>query len=174
MGTIDIIILAVVGLLTVIGLWSGMVKQIFSLLGIIGGFMAAVKFYQPCSAFLIDLHPGAAKAVCFAAIFISCILAAHFIGWMMGRFVAATKLGFLNRIGGGILGFMKGCIVVSIGAMVLGVFLSADHSLLKNSSTIKYIEPVTTTLKKVTRENIVVKYGEKTGTEKPAPMKKKK
>jgi len=128
-GTFDIIVLAVIGILTIIGLWKGMVRQIFGLLGVIAGYMLAMRFYQPCSKFLTDIHPGAAKAISFIAIFLACILVAHLIAWGIGRFFAVAKLGFLNRIGGGLLGFLKGCIIVSVGVMVLTTFLSANHSL---------------------------------------------
>ncbi len=174
MGTFDIIVFAVIGLLTVIGLWKGMMRQIFGLLGVIAGYMLAMRFYGPCSKFLTDIHPGAAKAISFIAIFLACILVAHFIGLGTGRFFAVVKLGFLNRIGGGILGFLKGCIVVSIVVMVMNLFLSADHNLFKKSSTIKYILPVTTGLKGVTRGDIIDKYNEKVGTEKPASPRRQR
>ncbi|MBA4419013.1 MAG: hypothetical protein C0392_14080 [Syntrophus sp. (in: bacteria)] len=173
MSTFDIIVLAVIGILTIIGLWKGMVRQIFGLLGVIAGYILAMRFYQPCSKFLTDIHPGVAKAISFIAIFLACILLAHLIGWGVGRFFAVVKLGFLNRIGGGLMGFLKGCIIVSVGVMVLTAFLSADHSIFKKSSTMKYILPVTTALKGVTRGDVKDKYNEKIGTEKPARAKQK-
>ena len=169
----DIIVLAVIGILTIIGLWKGIVKQLFGLLGVIAGYMLAMRFYQPCSKFLTSFHPGTAKAISFTAIFLACILVAHLLGWAAGRLFAISELGFLNRIGGGLLGFLKGCIIVSVAVMVLTVFLSADSSLFKKSSTIKYILPVTAALKKVTRGDIEAKYNEKTGTEKPMRPKQK-
>jgi membrane protein required for colicin V production len=174
MSTFDIIALTVIGMLTIIGLWKGMVRQIFGLLGIIGGYMFAVKFYQQCSNFLTDIHPNTAKAVSFIAIFLVCILVAHLIGWGVGRLFAVAKLGFLNRAGGGLLGFLKGWVIVSIAVMVLTVFISVDHSLFKKSSTIKYILPVTTVLKEITRGDIKNKYNEKVGTDRPGQRKQQR
>jgi membrane protein required for colicin V production len=154
MGTFDIIVFAVIGILTIMGLCKGMVRQIFGLLGVIAGYMLAMRFYQPCSQFLTDIHPGTARVISFIAIFLACVLVAHLVGWGTGRFLAVARLGFLNRIGGGLLGFLKGCIVISIAVMVMTTFLSADHRLFKKSSTIKYILPVTTALKGVTRGDV--------------------
>ena len=47
----DIIVLAVIGILTIIGLWKGVVKQLFGLLGVVAGYLLAMRFYQPCSKF---------------------------------------------------------------------------------------------------------------------------
>lgn len=169
----DIIVLAVIGILTIIGLWKGLVKQIFGLLGAIAGSLLAIRFYQPCAKFFTSFHAGTAKAASFIAIFLACILVAYLIGWVVARFFAISKLGFFNRIGGGFLGFLKGYIIISVLVTVLTVFLPANNSFFKKSSTIKYFLPVTAALKKVTRGDIKAKYNEKVGTEKPMWPKQK-
>ena len=173
MQTFDIIVIAVISILTIIGLWKGLVKQVFGLLGVIAGYLLAVRFYQPCSKFLTSVHPGTAKVISFVAIFLACVIVAHFIGWGIGRLLAISELGFFNRIGGGLLGFLKGCIIVCVMVMVLTAFLPGYTSLFKKSSTIKYILPVTAALKKVTHEDIKTKYNEKIGKEKPTLPKQK-
>jgi membrane protein required for colicin V production len=170
---LDIIVLAVVGVLTLIGLWKGMVRQFFGLLGLIAGYVLAMRFYQPGSKFLMTLHPTTARAISFIAIFLGCILVAHLIGWAVGRIFAVSKLGFLNRIGGGVLGFLKGCVLVSVAVVVLTAFLPADSSLFRESSTIRYILPVAMALTKVTRGDIAARYYEKVGREKPTMPKQK-
>jgi len=173
MSVFDIIVIAVIGILTIIGFWKGMVKQAFGLLGVIAGCILATRFYQPCSKFLTSTNPGTAKVISFIAIFFACVLVVNLIGWGIGRLFTVSKLGFLNRIGGGLLGFLKGCIIVSIAVIVLTAFLSKDSDLFKKSSTIKYILPATAILKKVTRGDIKAKYNEKAGKEKPVQTKQK-
>jgi membrane protein required for colicin V production len=77
----DIIVLAVIGILTIAGLLSGMVKQLFGLAGVIGGYMLAMKYYQLCSKYLTSFHPGTARALSFIAIFLACIILAHIPDW---------------------------------------------------------------------------------------------
>ncbi len=169
----DIIVFTVIGVLTIIGLCNGMVKQLFGLAGLVAGYMLAMKFYQPCSKFLTSFPPGTAKAISFIAIFFVCILLAHIIGWMVGRFFAISGLGFLNRIGGGFLGFLKGCLIVCVMVIVLKTFFPSYNNFFKRSHTIKYILSVTTILKKVTHDDIKAKYNGKIGKEKPVPPKLK-
>jgi len=137
--TFDIIVLAIVGILTIIGLFDGMAKQLFGLAGIIGGYMLAMRYYQLCSKYLTSFHPGTAKAISFLAILLVCIVIAYIIRWVVGRYLADSGLGFLNRIGGGLLGFLKGYLIVSVIVMVLTAFLPASRIFFKGSHTIRYI-----------------------------------
>ena len=139
MTTFDIIVLAIVGILTIIGLFDGMAKQLFGLAGIIGGYMLAMRYYQLCSKYLTSFHPGTAKAISFLAILLVCIVIAYIIRWVVGRYLADSGLGFLNRIGGGLLGFLKGYLIVSVIVMVLTAFLPASRIFFKGSHTIRYI-----------------------------------
>jgi membrane protein required for colicin V production len=164
----DVIVLAVVGICTLMGLWKGMVKQFFGLMGVIAGYLLAVRFYLPCSKFLTGFHGGTARAASFVAIFLLCILVAHVIAWVVGRHFAGSGLGFLNRLGGAFLGLLKGCLIVAFAVMALMTFFPAHSGFLNQSSTMKKIIPLTAALRSVTRTDIKTKYEEKTGMEKPA------
>jgi membrane protein required for colicin V production len=132
-----------------------------------------MKYYELCSKYFTSLHPGTAKALSFIAIFLACVIVAHIIGWAVGRFFTISGLGFLNRIGGGLLGFLKGCLIVSLMVLVLTVSDSAKSGFFKKSHTVKYVLPVAAMLKKVTHEDIKAKYNEKIGKEKPISPKQK-
>jgi membrane protein required for colicin V production len=173
MSVFDIIVLVIVGILTVIGLWKGMVRQLFGLAGLIAGYMLALRFYGPFSRFLTGLSPGAAKTTSFIIIFLGSVLIAHIIAWTVERFFDRSELGFFNRVGGGLMGFLKGCIIIVVVVSVLTSFFPANSRLFKKSYTFKYILPVVAALKKVTREDIKTKYDEKIGKEKAAPSRQK-
>jgi membrane protein required for colicin V production len=168
----DIIVLAVIGILTIIGLSNGMVKQLFGLAGVIAGYILAMRYYHFCAEYLTSLHPGTARAISFVAIFLACIVVAHIISWLVGKFVTTTGLGFLNSIGGGLLGFVKGCLIVCVMVIVLNAFFPADTGFYKKSRTLKYIHRVTALFKKVSREEIRWKYEEKVGKGKAVAPKK--
>jgi membrane protein required for colicin V production len=169
----DIIVLVVIGLLTVIGLSSGMVRQLFGLAGVVAGYILAMRYYQFCSKYLTSFPPGTAKALSFVVIFLACIVAAYFIGWVVGRIVTISGLGFFNKLGGAILGFVKGCLIVCVMVIVLNAFFSPNAGFYKRSYTIKYIQRITALFKKVSREEIKMKYEEKVGKGKAtAPPKK--
>ena len=161
MNTFDIAVVVVVGGLTVLGLFKGMVKQLVALAGVVAGYMMAMRFYEPASQFFTSFRPGTAKVISFIAIFAVCIVCAHIIGEVVGKLFGISGLGFLNRIGGGLVGFLKGSVIVSLVVMVLIAFLPANSSLFKGSSTIKYILPVVGVMKNISPEDVKARYNEK-------------
>ncbi len=161
MNTFDIAVVVVVGGLTLLGLFKGMVKQLVALAGVVAGYMIAMRFYEPASRFFTSFSPGTAKVISFIAIFVACILCAHIIGWVAGKLFGISGLGFLNRIGGGLVGFFKGCVIVSLIVMVLIAFLPANSTLFKGSSTIKYILPVVGVMKNISPDDVKARYNEK-------------
>ena len=169
----DVVVLVVAGLFTIIGLWKGMLREFFGLLGVVAGYVLAMRLYLPCSKFLAGFHPGTARTISFIGIFLACVVVAHLMGWLAGRCFASSKPGFFSRAFGGFFGLVKGCVIIAFAVMILMVFYPAGSGFLKNSSTMKHILPLTTALKKVTRADVKAKYDEKTETGKPVRSKRK-
>lgn len=169
----DIVVLAIIGILTIIGLWKGFLKQFFGLLGLVTGYILAMRLYHPVSKYLTGIDPGTARIISFIAIFLASILIVHLIGWVVGRRFGIARSGFISRIGGALLGFLKGCLIVALVVMLIITYLPGDAALFKKSSTIGYIRIVTAALRKVSRADIKAKYDEKVGTGKPLLQKEK-
>ena len=139
----DIAVLAVVAVLTLLGLWKGLVRQIVGLAGVAAGYVIATKFYGPLAAkFLTGFRPATGRVISFLAIFIACIIAASIIGWIAEKLMNTAGLGVLNRIGGGILGGVKGYLIVSVVVMMMVSFLPLHSGVFKGSRTMKYIQPM--------------------------------
>jgi membrane protein required for colicin V production len=163
MNMFDVIVLAVVGVSTVLGLWKGLVRQVLGLAGVVGGYVIAMKFYAPLAAkFLPRFLPVTGHVISFLAIFIACIIAASIVGWIIGRLVNTAGLGMLNRIAGGLLGGAKGCLIVAVVTMMLVAFLPPHSGVLKGSRTMRYIRPMASMISKVAPKVIKTKYDEKT------------
>ena len=157
----DVIVLAVVGLSTLLGLWKGMVRQVVGLAGVVGGYMLAMKFYGPLATrFLTGFRPATGVVISFLVIFIACIIAASIIGWIAEKLMGSAGLGFLNRVGGGILGGAKGCLIVSVAVMMLIAFLP-PNGIFKDSGTMKYIQPITDMVSRFAPKSIRTRYDEK-------------
>lgn len=144
----DIFVLAVIGLGIGMGLWKGLVKQIFYLGGIIVGYIAAIKFYLPVSAAVAHTGSNMAKTISFLGIFILCILLFSVSAYFLGRILKIGGLSWLNRLGGGTLGFVKALLVIIIATIFLVAFLPSDSALLSNSSTLPHIISATQMIKR--------------------------
>jgi membrane protein required for colicin V production len=158
----DIIVLGVVGVLMLRGLWKGLARQLLGLAGVAAGYVMAMRFCGPlASMFLTGFRPAMGNIISFFAIFIACIITVSIIGWIAGKLTSTAGPGILNRIGGGILGGMKGCLIVSVAVMMLIAFMPPHSSVFKGSRTMKYIQPIAGVASRLAPKNIRTRYKEK-------------
>ena len=72
MNSVDLILLAVVGLFGLRGFFRGLFREILSLAGLVVGFMMAVKFDEPMAGYATQywkFSPLALKGIAFVVIF---------------------------------------------------------------------------------------------------------
>jgi membrane protein required for colicin V production len=151
---------------------KGMIKQLFTLAGIVAGYVLAIKFFESAAKQLASPGSGISKIVCFLLIFIVCIIAASIAGSFAGRVFKIAGLGWINRFGGILLGFLKGSLIVMIISVILVAFLPADSSLIHNSVTLPYIAFGIKITDKAIPRDIRKKYKEKLEEIKPHWLKK--
>jgi membrane protein required for colicin V production len=116
-----------------------MVSQVFSIVGIVGGYFAAVHYYRSLAAHLTFVEAGVAKILSFILIIIICIIAAMVIAWLIGKVFKLPGLGVLNSLGGGAVGFIKGFLIVALMVIFLIAILPHDSPLLDKSSTLPFV-----------------------------------
>jgi membrane protein required for colicin V production len=113
----DIAVLVVLGLCLVVSVFRGLVKEIFSLLALVGGFLLALKFQdqlgQYFSGFISD--PTLAKLTGFGLVFIVSLIAITLLGKLIRSLLhSAPGFSTLDRVMGGALGLVKGLILLLI------------------------------------------------------------
>lgn len=161
MNTFDLVVIGVVGLATLLGLWKGLIKQLFVLAGVIAGYLLAIQLYEPVSKYFTNIDQGLSKIISFLAIFIACIVIASIMGWVAGRIFKIAGLNWANRIGGGVLGFLKGFFVIAAVALMLLAFLPVHSSVIKDSVTLPYVNMGITVMRSVIPEGLWTKYEKK-------------
>lgn len=116
-----------------------MVSQVFSIAGIVGGYLAAVRYYAAFARHLTFMDAAAAKILSFIAIFILCIIAAMVIALIVGKFFKLPGLGLINSFGGGVVGFIKGFLVIALMVIFLVAILPHDSPLLNKSASLPFV-----------------------------------
>ncbi|MBA4371790.1 MAG: hypothetical protein C0402_02885 [Thermodesulfovibrio sp.] len=154
----DIVVLSVIGITVALGLWKGLVIQIFGLAGLISGYILSVRYYLSVARLLPDISQGTAKIAGFLVIFIASIIAAFILGRLLEKLMKLAGLGWANRLLGGVLGLLKGTLIVSVILVVLVAFLPSDSGILKQSVTVPYLVSVTRLLGAAIPEDIKAKY----------------
>jgi len=116
MNTLDLVILVVVSLLTLLGLRKGFIVSLATLAGLLLGIWLAIHFshyaagliernFQPSSFWL--------PALAYSATFLAVLIGIYFIGKLVEKLVEAAGMSVLNHIGGALLGFAKGVLIMS-------------------------------------------------------------
>ena len=111
-NTFDIIIAAIVLLLGIKGFMHGFMKELFGIIGLIGGVYFASRLSETAANF-IDLNffhlenVSLLKLIGFLAILIIIWLSATILGSIFSKLTNASGLGVINRLFGFIMGSSK-------------------------------------------------------------------
>jgi membrane protein required for colicin V production len=115
MNWLDVVIAIILIISLFIGLKAGLIKTVISLAGLILGIFLAGRYYQLLAGKLIFISSDkVAGIVAYIIILIVVMIAAAIIAWLLSKIVSAIMLGWLNHIGGAILGLL-----------IAGIFLGA-------------------------------------------------
>ena len=113
--TFDLACLGLVLLLALWGAYRGFLRQIFGVIGFVGGIVLARLFSQPFGdAFAKDLGlpVAVATAAMAVAIFLVAEIAAKLVGGFLHKRMTGGFTSAVERGGGFLLGAMKGVLVV--------------------------------------------------------------
>ncbi|MDE2259756.1 MAG: CvpA family protein [Betaproteobacteria bacterium] len=127
---IDWAVLAIVLISLAMGVVRGVVKEIFSLIGWIVAFWLAKTFSLTGAHWLVPIISS--ETVRLMAAFVMLFLAGLFItalvGYVFNTVVTSAGLGVLNRVLGGLFGFLRGGLFVMILVLLAGMTpLPAQH-----------------------------------------------
>ncbi|MBM0636841.1 CvpA family protein [Campylobacter sp. VicNov18] len=115
----DAFILGFTLLLGLKGIINGLIKEIFGLLGIIGGVFLASKYASQASEFIQNTfyrieNQSLAEFAGFLTVLIIFWIACLLFGNFLSKLIKLSGLGFLNHIGGFVFGGMKIFLIFAI------------------------------------------------------------
>lgn len=120
MTIFDMSALAVILICIVVSMIRGAVTEIASLVSWVVSFMAARLFAEAfADAFLTSLQPRAVSvAAGFILVFAAAWLVQYLLRSLLSSSIAAMGLGSFNRMLGGILGAVKGILIMTLVVLV--------------------------------------------------------
>jgi len=135
MNPFDIIIIVILGYGLVRGLFRGLVKEVSSIIGVLGGFYAAFTYYPKLSKLLSGLISDTAylNILSFLIIFCVVLIVVGVLSIIIKYLMNISFLGWVDRIGGLIFGAIKSILIVSILFIILTAFLPKGAPIIKES-----------------------------------------
>ncbi len=133
MNWLDIVLLVILIVSAIGGFANGLVKEIFSLVGLILGVVLAGRFYVNLGG-VLGFLPGdnTPRIAAFIIILLVVLLAAALLGILLTKLITAIKLGWLNRLGGVVLGTFLGAILAA-SLLAVWVQVASPGDIVSNS-----------------------------------------
>ena len=142
MTTFDIVVCSILGLSLLSSLFKGFVKEVFSLLSYLGGFLLAIKYQGNFAQVLMENIPSKpiAKVIAFVTIYVLTYIIISLMGKVIrGMLVSSSKLSMFDRLMGAIVGFGRGMVIVIALTFPLQFFPEIMRTVTKGSETIPYL-----------------------------------
>jgi membrane protein required for colicin V production len=135
MNPFDVFIIIIIGYSVVRGLFRGLVKEVSSIIGVLGGFYAAYSYYPMVAKLLSRLitEPAYLNILSFLIIFCGILIGISILGVVIKYLLNVAFLGWIDRICGVGFGLIKGVLIVTVIFIILTTFLSKGAPLIKNS-----------------------------------------
>lgn len=124
MNYIDYLILAIVVFFVVKGLFRGLIHEVLGFLGLTLSLIVATKFTSDAAVLLkhlIKIPPSLTTALSFIFLFIAAQLCVQLASYLLLKVVQFTFILWLEKLSGGLVGLLKGGIVVSLLALLLSI-----------------------------------------------------
>ena len=122
MNYIDIIILVLLVAFGIGGLRKGIITETATLLGLGLGLYGAFHFSDFTAEQLVkyvEIDPKYMNVISFAVTFIIVAVLVFLLGRLVAKLVKAINLGFIDRLGGFLIGIAKGVLIASLLIMLM-------------------------------------------------------
>jgi membrane protein required for colicin V production len=119
----DYALIAVVGLSALIGIWRGLVREVFALAGWIAAIAVALLFAGEVARLIPPSFatPLVRTVIAFTALFIVILVVVSIAGLLFTKAVRAVGLGLADRTLGGVFGFARGALILLVIALAAGL-----------------------------------------------------
>lgn len=152
MNLLDTVLAVIAGYCIIRGVFRGLIKELSSIIGVMGGFYAAYSYYPHLTKYLARwvADPGYQRIIGFLIIFIVVFFAVSFAGIVIKYLMNIAFLGWTDRICGLLFGALKGGLIITVLLLVLTAFLPKNAAVIKRSWVAHHMIPVSAYLVKIT------------------------
>jgi membrane protein required for colicin V production len=163
MNLLDTVLAVIAGYCLVRGVFRGLIKELSSIVGVMGGFYAAYSYYSLVAKHLARwvTDPGYQRIISFLIIFLVVFLAVSFAGMVIKYLMNIAFLGWTDRICGLIFGSIKGVLIITVLLLVLTAFLPKNAAIIKESWVAHHMIPFSAFLVKITPDEMKRSFGAK-------------
>ena len=175
MNFFDIIVIVILGYCLIRGIFRGLVKELSSIIGVLGGFYAAYTYYPVLAKYLSKwiANVGYLNILSFLTIFCGIFIIISILGIIINYLLKIVFLSWLDRVCGAMFGAVKGILIVSVLLIALTAFLPKGTPVIKDSLLSPHVTLVSEKMAKVISKDMKHAFSTKIATIKKAWEKNK-
>lgn len=138
----DVAVIVVVALSALLGLWRGVIREVFALaawlLALVSMFLFGEQLGRvlPLAAMTHDA-PWLRSLIGYALVFVGVFVLVSVIGYVVSRLVKAIGLSFVDRALGAVFGVIRGVLIVVLLVFVAGATTLPQFAWWRDSVTAK-------------------------------------
>jgi membrane protein required for colicin V production len=132
MNLLDLVLAVLIAWFAVSGIVQGLVRQLFSLGGLVVGHLLGIRYFAFAQGKL-GLSFQYAEVVGYAVVFLAAYLGIRLIGGLIENRVRESKLSGTDRLAGMAAGLVKGALFSILIVFLLVILLPRDTRLLRES-----------------------------------------
>jgi membrane protein required for colicin V production len=123
MTWLDYALLAVVGLSALVGIWRGLVREVFALAGWVAAIAVAMLFAGEVAKLIPSgfATPLVRTVIAFTLLFVVILVTVSIAGLLFTKAARAVGLGLADRTLGGVFGFARGALILLVLALAAGL-----------------------------------------------------
>jgi membrane protein required for colicin V production len=135
MNLLDLGIIAILILVTLRGYFRGLFQELAVLAGLVGGLLVASHTYLAVATLILPFINNIywAQGLAFAVVLVAVYWGVRVLAYVMQRLLYHLYLDVIDRLLGAVLAFIKGCLILGLALLLLGVVLPKNSHLIKES-----------------------------------------
>lgn len=151
MNKFDILIVIIFGFCLIRGFFRGFIKEMSSIIGVLGGFYAAYTYYmdfaKPLSGWISD--KSYLYIISFLIVFCVVFFIISIVGVVIKYILNIAFLGWIDRICGAGFGIIKASLIASVLLIALTTFLPKGAPMVKDSMLSPHVSLISENMAKV-------------------------
>lgn len=146
MNLLDFVLASIIGYCLVRGIFRGLIKELSSIIGVLGGFYAAYSYYPHVTKHLMRwlANSGYANILSCLILFAGVYLLISIAGVLIKYLMDIVFLGWTDRMCGLFFGTIKGLLIVSVIVVMLTTFLPKNAAILSESIMVRHTMGIST------------------------------
>ncbi len=130
MTSFDAVVIIILAIFLARGIWTGFIRQIAFIAGLLLGFGAAGRFYEQFSGLVSPIieNPQIGFLVTYCILFILVYVLVMTAGVLLKKVMQITFLGWFDHLLGGVFGLGKAVFISTLLFMILAGFMSNSEA----------------------------------------------